>query len=389
MKARSNSEAANKRFLIKSIIGKNIINNMSNNVWESTYQRDINKSAIQSTGSKVHEAGAKEILKSNLINESKCDPAIQLCTKPQACSTSFQRPEIDSDDKPITSDEVKKIKKYNALHLEKIYQKNKEYFGHFMKDCLCGICTCGHCKCDYPRNISIPVKSTNNQSIYKEEFNTKVPIDYNRVKNPYITIVEHKEKTDNSNYMKEFKSPDIDLVNFQNSIKFNNNNKNDFYEGTKHIKVPFETNTSYKANYLSWDNSIKTGKISNPYIMQTDRRYPFYCKVSNKAYGNFTNDEIISNVHTGIGKQQFKNPIGTDMNLNNQTTNALTYQVPPNVYQRAHPKISNNIALNQNTYLNQYKSSYKAIGEYPVIKCPAKEILNNKNNLNNSKVLRL
>lgn len=98
--------------------------------------------------------------------------------------------------------------------------------------------------------------------------------------------------------------------------------KGDFYEGTKHIKIPFSKHTSYQQDYLNWEAKGKPVTIANPYIMQTDNRYPFYSRVSNDCYGNYKFDEAERVSASMFGKQQFKNPIGVDIALNHKTTNS-------------------------------------------------------------------
>jgi hypothetical protein len=287
-----------------------------------------------------------------------------------AISAEDMRSHLDLDPK------IQKQRIHHQKRLESIFSENKGYFAHLMRSCLCGACTCGKCKCDHSRQLHIPMKISNKNSLYQDTFNWKTPYDFKRVKAPREGMPSVKGKPNDTTYFHDYNGFDPNHFTLRNNWIPDARNK-DSEEGTKHIKAPFPLSISYKENYLNWETNKRPIVIGSPVDSTTDNRFPFFAHVTNREYGNFTPADVQKNFDSSkFGAQQFKNPIGPEIKLQIPTTHASTYQNPGSVEKTRKLKTQASVFGNGDpAYLNQFKTSYQNLNQLPPEICPARKIM--------------
>jgi hypothetical protein len=271
-----------------------------------------------------------------------------------------------------------------SQQLEQIYDLNKDYFAHKSGNCLCVSCTCGNCKCGHSRQLYIPNASQRNSSLYQDDYTCKKALEAHQIYKAPVDICARVEQE---------KSPSINQSEFKpvsQSHRLLNNDfqmsprKGDSRDGIKHIKAPFPKYSVYKENYPDWKSVEKPLIVACPVIFTTDKRFPSFSKKGTQNYGSFNRCDIQSSYDSKkFGLQQFKNPIGTDLELKNVTTSADAFQprkqsLPGTISVRRFSMVRPYLGKIDQNYQNQYKTSYQNHVQEPVEICASRKTIINQ-----------
>ena len=278
-------------------------------------------------------------------------------------------------DDPDKEKNLFRIKNQVQMKLEDIIGKNIPYFAHKNRACVCGICTCGKCKCNAPNNIQLSLSQVPACSDYKSNFLAKPRCPARSLKQNE-PLFRHQTQNMLTIYKQDFLNPDQNSFKVCSSQIFEN--KQNVDKELASIKSPFPKISNYGENYLDFKNrqlkvSFRPSKVSN-----IDRRLPFYAKVSNKEYGNFTSDSIIPNEDgRKYAQSQYKNPIATETMLKEGSSTKDCYQ-PFLDLEKSKPILPRNEIYTSRlpTFKNQFKNSSSCYDGSQNSKCPGRVVLN-------------
>ena len=346
----------------------------SHEPWTSTYLRDFSR--LKPTATRP--------ARTSLANPQSSLPQIQKPLLPREAAHAVEPKGCSG---PRESDspapELKTDCAASQKRIEKIFSTNKEYFAHVLKNCLCGICTCGQCRCTYSRELRIPVRDGTKNSVYRDDFNWKTPLDHQRAKRPVEYVPNYSYKQNDTVYRNDFRPADPSSVvlrqDFMPPLK-----REDQEACTRHLQAPFPSASVYKENYLDWENHAKPMIIAAPAEMTTDQRFPFFGKTSNREYGAFSPDQIQKPFDASVfGQQQFKNPIGPEVDVPHCTVHQNTFQPPKHLDhgQRKKGGPRGSLVGGNPVFMNQFRTSSMSHDQGRPTICPARQILLNTRKL--------
>jgi len=247
---------------------------------------------------------------------------------------------------------------------------------HLIRTCLCGTCTCGKCKCEYARNPLLDSKKCLvKESTYKNAHDWKVPTDFRRYKALPDASISFITKTDDSIYKTDYHPFAKDHFAISKNFQVEPRN-GDNQDGTKHLKAPFPKLSTYKENYPDWENRCKPVIIGRPIEGTTDGRFPFFGKVSNQEYGDFRLEDAERPFDAKeFGKQQFKNPIGPEIEIEHATNHNINFKKPEkDEIHRSRRSLKDQPHQAQPVFKNQFKTSYQNYNVAQPELCPSRKI---------------
>ena len=375
-------------------------------VWASTYKVEYEKilnrrASLQKLSTK--HSNDKSIQHNSPINHANSRPSInrkatqslpQINTDQKECfknNAPGKRHMIISqkteENDAAPKDQCKHTNnRKSERRLLNVYARNQGYFAHVSGACLCGICRCGGCKCDNPRKLSVPVEPLNKSTAYRDSFTGKEAFEKTGpIRKSCQLIPKFKESANPSIYQGDYGPIDSKFVSMSKQIDSQLPVRTN-QVAMKKLKAPFPKQSVYKENFPDWVATTKPMKIDCPVISTTDNRFPFFCKVTSKDYGNFTQGDVTKNFNRQLfGKQQFKNPIGSELVLSLTSTNqeflnkALGQTKEPVIAQKRLRMSKVTIDPSIPNFMNQFKTNYQEYGQAKPEICPSKVIILKKN----------
>jgi len=372
------------------------------NTWASIYKRDFNSIAkhlaqktldpvsIRKTKDQILQLNSKPGLETNTASQNdEALPPIIHGSRPSENNESksnllrHSKSSVFGEcmDKNLVEQcvRVPPIEPTNGADIDGIRKQAKAslMLSHLVRTCICGTCTCGKCKCDYARNPWFDSKKfLVQESTYQDAHGWKAPSNYRQYKPAPDASISVLTKTQNSIYKTDYQPFLPDHFALTKNFNLEPRNK-DNDAGTKHLQAPFPKLSIYKENYPDWENKNQPITIGRPNEGTTDKRIPFFAKVSNREYGAFKLEDAERPFDSKqFGRQQFKNPIGPEIKIALSTNHKEDFKKPDMDATNQSKRSSKEHAHQTEPHFeSQFKTSYQNYNFAPPEMCPSRKIL--------------
>ena len=257
---------------------------------------------------------------------------------------------------------------------------NTKEFACDMQKIIKGMCTCGKCELCHKQKLNYGL-GPYDSSTYKDDF-PKHPLE-----SPTDLLPKHRvsqtcfsgtQMPMTTLHKKDYKNPGMVTTLSAKPSEISNSN------GIQLMGAPFPKKTSYKQNFIDWEQSEPVGIIRPSVLDRNKFKLPFHGKPSNQEYGNFPLSETRPPMNGALkfGKSQYDNPLGPNSAFNGTTNYNEDYKMfkldeDSNFGVNSRPKRQDHTA-NACDFPSRFKTTYQDYSGNPVKSkglCPAKGLL--------------